>query len=127
MIDDSERDPTGSSDHRESRGGPPVASKAFIQLALDATVTGPGMRSEDPYEPGTELKIKGERGVFTYRHASVSRDGLVSLHLVGDHTFRAVRPEQVSLARKGRRGPAPTRRGAGKSAAGPFSERPGQE
>jgi hypothetical protein len=72
----------------------------FEQLMLDATIVGPGMRTEDPYEPGTKLKVEGERGVFTYRCASVSRAGLVSLHLVRDGIFRAVRPEQVSLAKK---------------------------
>jgi hypothetical protein len=71
-----------------------------VQLELDATITGPGMRTEDLYEPGTQLKVKGERGTFTYRYASISRNGLVSLHLVGDHTFRAVRPDQVTLWRK---------------------------
>ena len=79
---------------------PPVAPREFEQLELDATITGPRMRTEDLYEPGTELKIKGERGTFTYRYASISRSGLVSLHLVGDHTFRAVRPDQVTPVRR---------------------------
>lgn len=74
----------------------------FEQLTLGATVTGPGMRTEDHYEPGTKLKIKGERGVFTYRHASVSKAGLVSLHLAGEGGSRAVRPDQVAPVRKRR-------------------------
>jgi hypothetical protein len=61
------------------------------------------MRTEDLYEPGTQLKIKGERGIFTYRYARISSAGQVSLHLVGDHTFRAVRPDQVTPLRKRRR------------------------
>ena len=74
----------------------------FEQLTLDATIVGPGMRTEDPYEPGTRLKVEGERGVFTYRYASVSQAGLVSLHLVQEGMFRAVRPEQVTLVKKPR-------------------------
>jgi hypothetical protein len=77
--------------------------REFEQLALDATITGPGMRTEDPYEPGTRLKIKGERGTFAYRYASLSRAGQVSLHLAGDHAFRAVRPDQVTLAKNTRK------------------------
>lgn len=74
----------------------------FEQLTLDATVTGPGMRTEDHYEPGAKLRIKGERGVFTYKHASVSKAGLVSLHLAGEAGSRAVRPDQVVPVRKKR-------------------------
>jgi hypothetical protein len=81
---------------------PADGSPEFEQLALDATITGPGMRTEDPYEPGTKLKIKGERGSFTYKYASVSQAGLVSLHMVGDRGSRAVRPDQVALVRKAR-------------------------
>jgi hypothetical protein len=81
---------------------PADGSPEFEQLALDATITGPGMRTEDPYEPGTKLKIKGERGSFEYKYASLSRAGLVSLHLVGDRGSRAVRPDQVVLVRKTR-------------------------
>ncbi len=92
----------------DSSGGRPLAvarppaAEGCVQLALDATIIGPGMRTEDLYEPGTKLKIKGERGIFTYRYASVSRAGLVSLHVAGDHTFRAVRPGQVTPLRKAR-------------------------
>ncbi len=75
----------------------------FVQLALDATVTGPGMRTEDPYEPGTQLKIKGERGIYKYKYASLSRAGQVSLHLLGDYVSRAVRPDQVTLVKSNRR------------------------
>ena len=71
------------------------APRGFVQLRLEATIVGPGMRTEDPYEPGTRLKIKGQRGTFTYRYATVSQAGLVSLHLVGEGSSRAVRPEQV--------------------------------
>jgi hypothetical protein len=74
----------------------------FEQLSLGATVTGPGSRTEDHYERGAKLKIKGERGVFTYRYASVSQAGLVSLHLAGADGSRAVRPEQVVPVRKKR-------------------------
>lgn len=75
----------------------------FEQLTLDATVTGPGMRTEDHYERGAKLKIKGERGMFTYKHASVSKAGLISLHLAGEGgSSRAVRPDQVVPVRKKR-------------------------
>ena len=70
------------------------------QLKLDSTVTGPGMRTEDPYEPGTQLKIEGQRGVYTYKHATVSRSGAVSLHVVRDGIFRAVRPDQATPVKK---------------------------
>lgn len=73
----------------------------YVQLTLNATLAGPGRRTEDPYEPGTEVRIKGERGIFIYRHASISRTGSVSLHLMGEHTYRAVRPDQVAPAKKG--------------------------
>lgn len=72
----------------------------FTQLKLEATVTGPNMRTEDPYEPGTKVKVEGQRGVFVYRYATVSRAGLVSLHLAKDGMFRAVRPDQVTPAKK---------------------------
>jgi hypothetical protein len=78
------------------------ASRPFLQLALPATSTGPGTRTEDIYEPGTRLKVEGQRGTFVYRYATVSRAGLVSLHLTQDGVFRAVRPEQVSLLKKTR-------------------------
>ncbi len=76
------------------------AADSFEQLSLDSTVVGPGMRSEDHYERGDRLKIKGERGVFIYKHASISRSGLVSLHLSGADGSRAVRPDQVLPIRK---------------------------
>lgn len=72
----------------------------YVQLKLDPTITGPGMRTEDYYEPGTELRIEGQRGTFIYRYATVSRAGSVSLHLVRDGGFRAVRPDQVIPVRK---------------------------
>jgi hypothetical protein len=84
-------------------GGMAEDEREFEQLALDATITGPGMRTEDPYEPGTKLKIKGERGVFKYRYATLSQAGQVSLHLAGVDGFRAVRPDQVTLVKKTRR------------------------
>lgn len=73
-----------------------------MQLELGPTVTGPRRRTEDPLEPGTEVRIKGEQGTFTYRYATVSRAGMVSLHLLGEHGSRAVRPEQVVPVRKRR-------------------------
>ena len=88
---------------RRSTGLLPGEPVEYEQLALDATITGPGRQTEDPYEPGTQLRIKGERGVFTYKHATVSRTGQVSLHLVKEHMFRAVRPDQVTPAKKGSR------------------------
>jgi hypothetical protein len=104
------------SDKRQDAGlengtpGKPPGSKAmaghdeqFEQLTLDATIIGPGMRSEDPYEPGTRVKVEGERGVFIYKCASISQAGLVSLHLIQDGMFRAVRPELVSPVKKVRR------------------------
>jgi hypothetical protein len=81
---------------------PQPAPCSFVQLALPPTVIGPGMRTEDHYEPGTRLKVEGQRGTFTYRYATVSRAGLVSLHLTQEGVFRAVRPDQVTLARKPR-------------------------
>jgi hypothetical protein len=92
--DDHRADPTAEA--------PALSPQAFEQLTLDATVTGPGKRTEDHYERGAKLKIKGERGVFTYKYASVSQAGLVSLHLLGSDGSRAVRPEQVTPARKRR-------------------------
>jgi hypothetical protein len=69
----------------------------FEQLALDATIVGPGMRTEDPYEPGTRLKIKGVRGTFEYRYATLSQSGLVSLHLTQNGLSKAVRPDHVTV------------------------------
>ncbi len=80
----------------------PTPQQAFEQLKLGATVTGPGMRTDDHYEPGAVLKIKGERGVYTYKRATVSKAGLVSLHLTGEGGSRAVRPDQVVPVRKRR-------------------------
>ena len=57
------------------------------------------MRTSDPYERDTELHIKGEQGTYKYRYATVSKAGMVSLHLVGDHGWRAVRPEKVRIRR----------------------------
>ena len=82
--------------------GPQAGADDFQQLTLEATVTGPGKRTEDHYERGAKLTIKGERGVFTYKHASVSKAGLVSLHLAGAGGSRAVRPDQVAPVRKKR-------------------------
>jgi hypothetical protein len=100
------RSPGAEASQRPAVSRPAVSRPApeeFEQLTLDATVIGPGSRTEDPYEPGTKLKVEGERGVFTYKWASVSQGGLVSLHLVQDGMFRAVRPDQVTLAKKIRR------------------------
>jgi hypothetical protein len=74
----------------------------FVQLTFDATVTGPGKRTEDLYEPGTKLKLEGQRGIFVYRYATVSQAGLVSLHLNQEGVFRAVRPDQVAPLKKPR-------------------------
>lgn len=107
MTDDQQPTPPSKaqSDPDRSQSDPVSSnpSQAFEQLELAATVTGPGMRTADHYERGARLKIKGERGVFTYKHASVSRAGLVSLHLVGESGARAVRPDQVTPVKKGRR------------------------
>jgi hypothetical protein len=103
-VTEKKRKPTDDS-HGASQplDSPAFAAQEFEQLALGATVTGPGKRTEDLYERGTKLKIKGERGVYTYRHASVSKAGLVSLHLLGIDGSRAVRPDQVVPVRKKRR------------------------
>ena len=74
----------------------------FVQLRLSPTITGPGRRTEDLFEPGTKLRIEGQRGAFVYRYATVSRAGLVSLHLTQDGVCRAVRPEQVTPVRRAR-------------------------
>ena len=92
MADTSRRPGFDSKDARAGRTDSRAVSEKYEQLTLGPTITGPRMHTEDLYEPGTRLKIKGERGVFTYRYASISRAGQVSLHLLGDHSFRAVRP-----------------------------------
>ena len=74
----------------------------FEQLMLDPTITGPGKRTEDPYEPGAELRIEGQRGTFVYRYATLSKAGLISLHLTQDGVSRAVRPDQVTQVKKRR-------------------------
>jgi hypothetical protein len=81
---------------------PSLEVQRFEQLTLAATVTGPGMRTEDHYERGARVKIRGQRGLFTYRYASVSQAGQVSLHLAGEDGCRAVRPDQVLPVRKAR-------------------------
>lgn len=81
---------------------PDPEPERFEQLALGPTITGPGRRTEDLYEPGTLLTIRGERGTFRYRHASLSRDGRISLHLVGNEGYRAVRPDEVIPVRQKR-------------------------
>ena len=81
---------------------PPPPDGGYMQLELRPTVTGPRKRTEDHLEPGTEVRIRGEQGTFIYRYATVSRAGMVSLHLMGAHGFRAVRPEQVVPVRKRR-------------------------
>ena len=78
-----------------------MSEKEFKQLSLEVTAIEPGANICDFFEPGTKLKIKGERGVFIYNHASLSKSGLVSLHLLGEHGYRAVRPEQVTMVKKG--------------------------
>lgn len=78
------------------------ARQEFEQLTLGPTLIGPGKRTEDPFEPGTKVKVEGERGIFVYRYATVSKAGLVSLHLTREGVFRAVRPDQVSLVKKRR-------------------------
>jgi hypothetical protein len=103
MDDDAKSQTPGSPGASPCLSAPPLAPREFVQLELGATITGPGMRTEDLYEPGTELKIKGERATFIYKYASVSRTGLVSLHLVGEHMFRAVRPDQVTPVRRATR------------------------
>jgi hypothetical protein len=102
-VTDKARKPTDNGRCAEPPAETSVLSPPpFEQLSLGATVTGPGSRTEDHYERGAKLKIKGERGVFTYRYASVSQAGLVSLHLLGIDGSRAVRPEQVVPVRKKR-------------------------
>jgi hypothetical protein len=102
-VTEKKTEPTeGSHGTDQPRETPGHARQEFEQLALGATLTGQGSRTEDHYERGAKLKIKGERGVFTYRHASVSRAGSVSLHLQGTDGARAVRPDQVIPVRKRR-------------------------
>ena len=102
MTDDNRKAADESHRADASPEAPVLVPEDFEQLTLGATLTGPGKRTEDHYERGARLKIKGERGVFTYRHASVSQAGLVSLHLLGTDGCRAVRPEQVVPVRKKR-------------------------
>lgn len=101
VDDDLTRSDTDCTAERRDEGRQ-TGPEDFQQLTLAATVTGPGKRTEDYYERGAKLKIKGERGVFTYKHASVSKTGLVSLHLSGEGGSRAVRPDQVAPIRKRR-------------------------
>lgn len=58
------------------------------------------MRTSDPYAVGTALKIKGESGTLKYCYATLSRAGMVSLHLVGEHGWRMVRPERVRIVKR---------------------------
>ena len=100
MADDT-RQPEGPPSEAHPRASSPRrAPQEFEQLTFDPTITGPGTRTEDPYEPGTRLKIDGQRGTFVYRYATVSRAGLVSLHLTQDGASRAVRPDQVTPLKK---------------------------
>jgi hypothetical protein len=102
-VTDDKRKPSGDSPSADQSSETlPLLPQGFEQLTLGATVTGPGKRTEDHYERGAKLKIKGERGIFTYRHASVSQAGLVSLHLLSPDGCRAVRPDQVIPVRKKR-------------------------
>ena len=71
-------------------------------MQLQLAVTRMGMKAQDAFEPGTELKIIGETGILKYHHSTVSSTGMVSLHLVGERGWRAVRPERVRLVRKKR-------------------------
>jgi hypothetical protein len=103
VTEDKRKDPAAPSRANQPASPAQPDDQEFQQLSLGATVTGPGKRTEDLYERGTKLKIKGERGVYTYRHASVSKAGLVSLHLLGTDGSRAVRPDQVMPVRKKRR------------------------
>jgi hypothetical protein len=64
-------------------------------------VTRMGKRAEDTFEPGTMLRISGETGTLKYHHSTVSSTGMVSLHLVGEHGWRAVRLENVRPVKKG--------------------------
>ena len=92
--------PIPESDPRPDPRPSPQPAQEFEQLKLDPTIIGPGMRTEDPYEPGTRLKIDGQRGAFIYKYATVSKAGLVSLHLARDGVARAVRPDQVTPVKK---------------------------
>ena len=90
-------------DTRQPHGDPaPQQRHEFEQLTLGPTTIGPGKRTEDLYEPGAKVKVEGERGTFVYRYATVSKAGLVSLHLTQEGVFRAVRPDQVSMPKKPR-------------------------
>jgi hypothetical protein len=86
--------------HPGPEPAPQPVPPEFEQLKLDPTIIGPGMRTEDPFEPGTRLKIDGQRGTFVYRYATVSKAGLVSLHLTQEGVARAVRPDQVTPLKK---------------------------
>jgi hypothetical protein len=72
----------------------------FEQLSLEPTLVGQGTRTEDVYEPGTKVRVEGQRGVFVYRYATVSKAGLVSLHLTQEGVARAVRPELVTIVKR---------------------------
>jgi hypothetical protein len=102
MADDTRQPDDASAEAGQSTAPARPAAQEFQQLTLDPTLIGQGQRTEDPYEPGTKLKIEGQRGTFLYRYATVSKAGLVSLHLAQDGVFRAVRPDQVTLVKKRR-------------------------
>jgi hypothetical protein len=100
-VTDPTRESTGDTAGPHPR--PPAErpeAEGAAQLTLDATIVGPGMRTEDPFEPGTVLRIKGQRGTFVYKHATVSRNGQVSLHIARNGVSRAVRLDQVTLVAK---------------------------
>lgn len=52
-----------------------------------------------PIGPGSEMLIKGERGVYTLKSVSWSSEGKISLNCIGGpagHTcWRSFRPERV--------------------------------
>lgn len=46
-------------------------------------------------EPGTKVKVRGERDIYRLCRYTIASTGLVSVVLVGSYGFRAVRPENV--------------------------------
>ena len=58
MTDDTKQPDGSSSDAHPHPPAPPPAPQGFVQLRLDPTITGPGKRTEVPYEPGARLKVE---------------------------------------------------------------------
>ena len=64
-----------------------------------------GSTNHTPPDPGTLCRVRGERGDFKFRHASLSSKGLESWTLIDMRTnqFRSFRPDAVRIPRTRRK------------------------